>query len=119
MEKIEIIIIIMEVIQQHWASYEAFVAPYEQTVLSYFDPEDKFLTDVTKDWPLAKFSTSLAMVALYLGFVLFGSIIMSTRKNPIRFYGLSFAYNLVQMALCSYMCIRLDQKEKQEKCCIL
>ena len=48
----------------------------------------------------------LSIVAAYLTFVAVGTAVMSSLPGPgFKFYGLSFAYNIVQVMLCAYMCI--------------
>ena len=48
----------------------------------------------------------LSIVAAYLTFVAVGTTVMSSLPGPgFKFYGLSFAYNIVQVMLCAYMCI--------------
>ena len=48
----------------------------------------------------------LAIVAAYLTFVGVGTFVMKRLPGDgFRFYGLSFVYNIVQVMLCSYMCI--------------
>mmetsp|Transcript_13644 Transcript_13644/g.43087 ORF Transcript_13644/g.43087 Transcript_13644/m.43087 type:complete len:262 (+) Transcript_13644:31-816(+) len=60
----------------------------------------------TEGFPLAKLSTAVAIVAAYLAFVVVGSLVWRAAPgNGIKLYGLSFAYNIVQVQLCSYMCL--------------
>jgi elongation of very long chain fatty acids protein 4 len=60
----------------------------------------------TKGWPLASASEAAIVVAGYLGFVLLGSMVMrAIPGDGIKFPAASFAYNIAQMVLCSYMCV--------------
>lgn len=74
---------------------------------------DFFIEDATikrlenaEAYPLAKLSTAVAIITAYLSMVIFGSIVMRLfRKDGIKLYGVSFTYNIIQVMLCSYMCI--------------
>jgi elongation of very long chain fatty acids protein 4 len=59
----------------------------------------------TSDWPLAKFDVALGIAIGYLLFVLFGSAIMSSCPPVPNLKPFQFIYNMVQVMLCSYMCI--------------
>lgn len=58
----------------------------------------------TKGWFMTDFSSALAVVVAYLLFVAVGRRVMDKRE-PIDSYPVRFAYNLVQVILCSYMCV--------------
>ena len=59
-----------------------------------------------RNYPLADFRSAFYIAFGYLFFVLVASAIMSLAKGPIKnLYGLKFLYNIVQVMLCSYMCI--------------
>lgn len=55
---------------------------------------------------MTDFSTAAKIAIGYLCFVFFGSLIMKNVSSPVGgLYGVKFAYNMVQVMLCSYMCI--------------
>ncbi|KAJ1459142.1 ELO family [Pelagophyceae sp. CCMP2097] len=57
-------------------------------------------------YPLASLSSAVAIVVCYFTFILFGSLFMKTfSKDGIKLYGVAFTYNIIQVMLCSYMCI--------------
>merc|ERR1719253_293480 len=60
---------------------------------------------LTSEWPLARLSTAAAITAAYLLFVLVGPLFVRFVTGPRDPYPLKFAYNLVQVGLCSYMTI--------------
>lgn len=64
-----------------------------------------FCTAFTQSYPLTDFSTAAKIAIGYLCFVFFGSLIMKNSKPIGGLYGVKFAYNMVQVMLCSYMCI--------------
>ncbi|KAJ8603266.1 hypothetical protein CTAYLR_006943 [Chrysophaeum taylorii] len=79
---------------------------YGQTVIDWALVGSKVTDEPVKDYPLASLSSAMFVVAAYLGFVLVGSIVgRLTPGAGVKFYGLSFTYNIVQVMLCSYMCI--------------
>mmetsp|Transcript_111231 Transcript_111231/g.255115 ORF Transcript_111231/g.255115 Transcript_111231/m.255115 type:complete len:268 (-) Transcript_111231:180-983(-) len=60
----------------------------------------------TSTWPMADFESAALVVVLYLGFVMFGSILFKMEAVPkFDLYPLRFMYNVVQVMLCSYMCL--------------
>jgi len=59
----------------------------------------------TAEMPLASFSTAVYIVIAYLSLVAGGSAAMVRSPKPINTYAARFAYNLVQVMLCSYMTI--------------
>mmetsp|Transcript_2292 Transcript_2292/g.2948 ORF Transcript_2292/g.2948 Transcript_2292/m.2948 type:complete len:306 (+) Transcript_2292:1-918(+) len=60
----------------------------------------------TAEWPLAQFEHAALIVMAYLGFVLIGSMIFKAEAIPaLKLYPVQFIYNVVQIMLCSYMCI--------------
>ncbi|CAM9239657.1 unnamed protein product [Choristocarpus tenellus] len=58
----------------------------------------------TKDWPLADFSSALAIMVAYLMFVVVGRVVME-KQQAVGTYPIQFVYNMVQVVLCSYMCV--------------
>jgi elongation of very long chain fatty acids protein 4 len=67
--------------------------------------EGNFNGSFTQEWPLTQFSTAVFIVAGYLAFVLFGSVLMKATSFKINLYPFKFVYNLAQVILCSYMCV--------------
>eukprot|EP00903_Cladosiphon_okamuranus_P006215 g6109.t1 len=61
-------------------------------------------SDATEGWFLTEFATALAIVGAYLAMVAIGPKIMSG-MDPIDSYPVRFVYNVVQIILCSYMCV--------------
>ena len=59
----------------------------------------------TRTWPLANFGTAFAIALGYLLFVLVGRVVMPSLPSVRGLYPFKFAYNMVQVMLCSYMCI--------------
>lgn len=76
-------------------------------ILAWAQPND--IPNFTKDWPLGRFKDAFIVANAYLAFVLIGSFVMKRvsfdAKGSSAIYGLSFAYNIVQVMLCSYMTI--------------
>jgi len=61
---------------------------------------------MTSSWPLANFEEAMLIVMCYLGFVLIGSMIFKIEAVPsLKLTPVQFIYNIVQVMLCSYMCI--------------
>ena len=59
-----------------------------------------------RGWPLARFSSAVAIAAAYLAFVVLGSLFArATPGKGVKLYGVAFLYNICQVMLCSYMCI--------------
>eukprot|EP00635_Sarcinochrysidales_sp_CCMP3193_P003353 CAMPEP_0118910148 /NCGR_PEP_ID=MMETSP1166-20130328/12415_1 /TAXON_ID=1104430 /ORGANISM="Chrysoreinhardia sp, Strain CCMP3193" /LENGTH=282 /DNA_ID=CAMNT_0006849601 /DNA_START=18 /DNA_END=866 /DNA_ORIENTATION=+ len=59
-----------------------------------------------RGFPLSQFSTAACIAVGYLIFVAVGSVLgRVTPGKGVKLYGLAFLYNIVQMMLCSYMCI--------------
>jgi len=85
-------------------SYYSVTDSLGESAISFFN-EGQFTSPPTKDWPLAHFGSALAIVGIYLGFVVIGSAVMQAHKTGYSksLYGIRFAYNLLQMILCSYM----------------
>ncbi|CAM9165048.1 unnamed protein product [Ectocarpus sp. 12 AP-2014] len=61
-------------------------------------------SDATKGWFLTDFATALAIVGAYLVMVTVGPKVMAD-MSPIDSYPVRFVYNVVQIILCSYMCV--------------
>ncbi|KAG5188596.1 putative microsomal very long chain fatty acid elongase [Tribonema minus] len=60
----------------------------------------------TADWPMADFYSAVMVVAAYLGFIFVGSFVMKfVQPLDAPTYPFRFIYNIVQIMLCSYMCL--------------
>merc|ERR1719199_2022019 len=86
------------------AVYQKQVDAYGEQVLLWLNA-DVAPSRVTAEWPLARLSTAAAITAAYLLFVLVGPLFVRFLTGPRDPYPLKFAYNLVQVGLCSYMTI--------------
>eukprot|EP00981_Chlorochromonas_danica_P011549 scaffold4102_cov174-Ochromonas_danica.AAC.3 len=94
----------MEVIDKLWDSYLLYARSLETSVLTWARPSG-WPASPLATWPLAKFEDALLIGICYLIFVLLGKIIMPRLPAVQGLYPLKFAYNLIQVMLCSYMCI--------------
>eukprot|EP00164_Ancoracysta_twista_P008674 GFYU01012615.1.p1 GENE.GFYU01012615.1~~GFYU01012615.1.p1 ORF type:complete len:283 (+),score=120.83 GFYU01012615.1:136-984(+) len=72
------------------------------SVLRAAHPELNLDTAVTKDWPLAKFSDALLILAGYVLLVTIGPMLMANRK-PLYVKPLQLLYNPAQVALSLWM----------------
>ena len=59
----------------------------------------------TRSWPLANFGTAFGIALAYLLFVALGRVLMPHLPSVRGLYPFKFAYNMIQVMLCSYMCI--------------
>lgn len=77
----------------------------ETAILEWARPEG-WGSSPLADYPLADFNTAAKICIGYLIFVFVGHAVMSRQKGPITgLYPIKFVYNVVQLMLCSYMCI--------------
>jgi len=77
----------------------------ELQITSWSSPENPDPL-VTKEWPLASLDSAAAIVAVYLLFIIVGSLVMSPDSvKPINLNAFKFLYNPMQIILCSYMCV--------------
>lgn len=76
----------------------------EAQILAWARPEGWGASPL-ESYPLTDFPTAAKIAIGYLAFVFLGSLIMKN-SNPVGgLYMLKFMYNVVQVMLCSYMCI--------------
>ena len=73
-------------------------------IIAWAQPPN-FPVGPTRTWPLANFGTAFAIALGYLLFVLVGRVVMPSLPSVRGLYPFKFAYNMVQVMLCSYMCI--------------
>lgn len=75
-------------------------------IVKWAQPED-VAPAPTLDWPFVHFGSALAITTAYLSFVFLGSAVMRAQPKGFAetFYRVRFAYNMVQVMLCSYMAI--------------
>lgn len=66
---------------------------------------DGWQSSDTENWPLAKFETASLIAIGYLSFVILGMFIMPFLPSVTGLYPFKFVYNIIQVMLCSYMCI--------------
>ena len=90
------------------AKWSALVNPYGETTMAWFTeggtPHTK--TTATKGWPLTDFGSFLAVLIAYTLMVFVLTPIMKMMPGDgIKFPAINFAYNVMQVALCSYMFI--------------
>lgn len=82
----------------------AYINQIGDSIIEWARPEG-WPEGPTKDWPLAKFEFALPIAVGYLLFVFLGQIIMPFLPPIKGLYPFKFAYNMIQVMLCSYMCI--------------
>jgi elongation of very long chain fatty acids protein 4 len=63
------------------------------------------LSYVWQEWPLTSFEFALGTAICYLLFVFVGMFVMKALPAVPGLYPFKFLYNMVQIMLCSYMCI--------------
>jgi len=90
------------------AKWSALVNPYGESTMAWFTeggtPHTK--TTATKGWPLTDFGSFLAVLIAYTLMVFVLTPIMKMMPGDgIKFPAINFAYNVMQVALCSYMFI--------------
>ncbi|ETV75181.1 hypothetical protein H257_10394 [Aphanomyces astaci] len=91
--------------EQLWRDYHAWATPVGDSILSFMDPSGGYKLSATASWPLADFSTALAVAVAYLAFVLVGTVVMKAGVPAINITALQFIYNPLQILICSYMCV--------------
>eukprot|EP01038_Epipyxis_sp_PR26KG_P009592 gene9592-12919_t len=90
----------MDMVEQ----YRHFARDLGDYIVNWARPEG-WPESPTKDWPLAQFEYAFAIAIAYLLFVFLGQIIMPLLPEVKGLYPFKFAYNMIQVMLCSYMCI--------------
>lgn len=91
---------------EYYNAYYAWADKVGDAILKMAQP-DAVATPPTKEWAFTHFGTALAISIAYLSWVFFGSMVMRTQKTGFaeKLYPVRFAYNVVQVMLCSYMAI--------------
>ena len=84
--------------------YDEFCANLGTYLITLADPEGQTKNSPTKGMPLTDIKTAVTIALSYLAFVFIGKKMMEKRQ-AFNLYPLQFVYNIVQIALCSYMCI--------------
>jgi elongation of very long chain fatty acids protein 4 len=90
-----------------WREFSSFALPIGEAIKIWSRPEG-WKDAPTSTYFGAGFDFALAIALAYLAFVVFGSIFMSSTKFTVPkkvLYPIKFVYNMVQVMLCSYMCI--------------
>eukprot|EP01040_Poterioochromonas_malhamensis_P009580 gene9580-10400_t len=80
------------------------LAEVGQSILQWARPEG-WVESPLSSWPLAKFEDAALIAIGYLVFVILGQLIMPYLPSVKGLYPFKFAYNMIQVMLCSYMCI--------------
>lgn len=75
-----------------------------EAILVWADPGNRF-RGYTEGWPLTDFRTAASIAFVYVGFVVFGSMIMKLGVPAMDPYPIKFIYNVSQIMLCAYMTI--------------
>lgn len=89
-------------------AYKAWIDEFSASILSWARPDHFPATgSPMKSWPMASGYEAFTLAFGYLVFVLVFSIIMKSKTMPAipHLYGFKFAYNIIQVMLCSYMSI--------------
>lgn len=103
------------------SAYRALANQWGDAIIAWARPEG-WPEAPTKDWPFASFDVALAIALAYFVFVVVGATIGKMLPEPAIkkdgekpkedksffgtvMYALKFVYNIVQIMLCSYMCI--------------
>jgi elongation of very long chain fatty acids protein 4 len=87
-----------------WNDFRAFALPLGDAIINWARPEG-WVKGPTHAYFGAGFDFALAIALGYLAFVFFGTMVMSTQNAVRGLYPFKFLYNMVQVMLCSYMCI--------------
>jgi elongation of very long chain fatty acids protein 4 len=87
-----------------YEKYTFYCRSFHQFVLDWGRPEG-WPESPLAAWPLARFEDAGLVLIGYVGFVLIGMTIMIFLPKIPGLYPLKFLYNVVQVMLCSYMCI--------------
>ena len=85
--------------------YIDLVTKIESSIISWARPAHFPVPGPMSSWPLATGLESFSIAFGYLAFVAVFSLIMKSAPKIPNLYGLKFAYNMVQVMLCSYMSI--------------
>eukprot|EP00598_Pedospumella_elongata_P006186 CAMPEP_0184978416 /NCGR_PEP_ID=MMETSP1098-20130426/8897_1 /TAXON_ID=89044 /ORGANISM="Spumella elongata, Strain CCAP 955/1" /LENGTH=278 /DNA_ID=CAMNT_0027501539 /DNA_START=90 /DNA_END=926 /DNA_ORIENTATION=+ len=88
----------------HVDQFNEFARKLSTDIITWARPEG-WGPSITEEWPLTKLEHALPIAIGYLLFVFLGQIIMPFLPTVRGLYPFKFAYNMVQVMLCSYMCI--------------
>merc|ERR1711871_522923 len=89
---------------EYFSDFRSFANSLGDVILAATRPEG-WPVGPTQHWFGAGFDFALGIAICYLGFVFFGSMIMRFCRPVPGLYAFKFLYNIVQVMLCSYMCI--------------
>jgi len=84
--------------------YKVLIRQAEKAIITWARPVG-WPESETSNWPLAKLEDALPIAAFYLAFVFLGQVIMPLLPTVRGLYPFKFSYNMIQVMLCSYMCI--------------
>lgn len=90
--------------ENYVALYREHAGKLGNDILQWARPEG-WPASPMANWPLADFESAFAIAACYLLFVIVGRIVMPSLPAVPGLYPFKFLYNVVQVMLCSYMCI--------------
>lgn len=90
--------------ENYVALYREHAGKLGNDILQWARPEG-WPASPMANWPLADFESAFAIAACYLLFVILGRMIMPSLPAVPGLYPFKFLYNVVQVMLCSYMCI--------------
>lgn len=85
--------------------YREVITGLGDQIITWARPESWPVSGPTSTWPLVQFEVAFTIALCYILFVVFGSLIMYFLPPVPGLYGFKFVYNIVQVMLCSYMCI--------------
>lgn len=84
--------------------FDVTLSALEKVVVEWARPAG-WVESPLADWPLAQFDIAVKVALGYLAFVLLGSLMMYFLPSLPFLYPFKFLYNIIQVMLCSYMCI--------------
>lgn len=94
------------------AEYYAWADGVGESIIAWTDGSSRTLNSPTRTYPLVSFGTALAIATAYLLFVFVGSAVMKMFPEDFQkkgfapqLYPVRFAYNVLQIVLCSYMAV--------------
>jgi elongation of very long chain fatty acids protein 4 len=85
-------------------AYRSQAKAVGSSIITWARP-DEWPASPMQDWPLASFEAAFAIAVGYLLFVIIGQLVMPFFPAVPGLYSFKFLYNVVQVMLCSYMCI--------------
>jgi elongation of very long chain fatty acids protein 4 len=84
--------------------FKEFAHPLGEQIIAWAHPAG-WIASPLEAWPLTSFEFALGTAMCYLTFVFVGMVVMRALPAVPGLYPFKFLYNMVQIMLCSYMCI--------------